>query len=250
MSNLDTQSVVTGKVRLSYVHLFTPSAVQNGGDPKYSTTLLIPKSDIATKQRIDAAVNAAIEYGVNKRFNGVRPPMIAIPIHDGDGVRPSDGMPFGEECKGHWVLTASNKDRQDIVDISGNPIINQSDIYSGIYARIFLRFFPYANSGKKGVGCSLGPVQKLDDGEPLGGRISAASAFGDPVPGGYTPPAAPQPQYQQPQQNYPQQNYGQPPVQQVYQQQVPPPAYPQQPQQTVQLDPITGRPINGGVMGI
>lgn len=254
MNNQDPQSVVTGKVRLSYAHLFTPYTRLNGGEPKYSTTILVPKSDIATKQRIDAAVNAAIEHGVKEKFNGVRPPMIAVPIHDGDGVRPSDGMPFGEECKGHWVLTASSKDAPDVVDINLNPIINQSDIYSGVYARVNIRFFPYANSGKKGVGCGLGPVQKLEDGEPLGGRISAASAFGDPVPGGYTPPAAPT--YPQPQQSYPPQNYNQPPVQQGYPQQVPPPAYPhqpqqpQQPQQPVQLDPITGRPINGGVMGI
>jgi hypothetical protein len=247
MNNQDQQSVVTGKVRLSYVHLFTPYARPNGGDPKYSTTILIPKSDIATKQRIDAAVNAAIQHGVAERFNGVRPPVIAIPVHDGDGVRPSDGMPFGEECKGHWVLTASSKDAPDVVDINLQAILSQTEIYSGVYARVSIRFFPYANSGKKGVGCGLGPVQKLEDGEPLGGRISAASAFGDaPVPGGYTPPAA-QPQYQQ---SYQPQNYNQPPVQQAYQQQVAPPAYPQQPQQPVQLDPITGRPINGGVMGI
>lgn len=233
--NNDLRNVVTGKVRLSYVHLFTPNAGQNGGDPKYSTTLLIPKSDIGTKQRIDVAINAAIEYGISKKFNGVRPPVINIPVHDGDGARPSDGMPFGEECKGHWVLTASNKDKQDIVDVNLNPIINQSDIYSGIYARVSINFFPYANSGKKGIGCSLGPVQKLEDGEPLGGRISAASAFGDnPLPGGYSQPQiTPQPVYQQPQ------------VQQSY--------IPQQPiQQPVQqqFDPITGMPVNGGVMGI
>lgn len=240
--NNDLRNVVTGKVRLSYVHLFTPNAGQNGGDPKYSTTLLIPKSDIGTKQRIDSAVNAAIEYGISKKFNGVRPPIINSPVHDGDGVMPSSGMPYSEECKGHWVLNASNKDKQDVVDMNLNPIINQSDIYSGIYARVSISFFPYANSGKKGIGCSLGPVQKLEDGEPLGGRISAASAFGDnPLPGGYSQPQiTPQPVYA-PQQPV----YQQPQVQQNY--------IPQQPiQQPVQqqFDPIIGMPVNGGVMGI
>ncbi|AGK95608.1 DUF2815 family protein [Clostridium pasteurianum] len=250
MNNQSNQtSIVTGKVRLSFVHLFTPYAHQVGAEPKYSTTILIPKTDIATKQRIDAAIAAAIQQGVTGKWNGTRPPQVKNPVWDGDGVR-QNGEPFGTECKGHWVLTASSNQQQEIIDINMNPIINQTEVYSGMYARVSTNFFPYFNSGNKGVGCGLGPVQKLEDGKPLGGRISAASAFGDaPVPGGYTPPAAPQTQYQQPAQSYPPQNYNQSQVQQGYPQQVPPPAY-QTPQQAVQIDPITGRPINGGVMGI
>lgn len=260
MANQNQQHVITGKVRLSYCHLFKPYANPNGGgEEKFSTTLLIPKSDIATKQRIDAALNAAIQAGVSEKFNGVRPPVLAIPIHDGDGPRPSDGMPFGEECRGHWVLTASSKQAPEVVDVNLNPIINQTEVYSGIYARVSLRFFPYNASGKKGIGCGLGNVQKLEDGEPLGGRTSAASDFGDSA--GYQPPVAPAYQ-QQPAQGYPQMQQPPYPQQPVYPQQgqgyVPPvqppmqqPGYPQQPaQQPVQYDPITGAPIGGGVMGI
>jgi hypothetical protein len=252
MANNSPQHVVTGKVRLSFVHLFSPYANPNGGDPKYSTTILLPKSDIATKQAIDAAINAAIQQGVAKTWNGVRPPIIAIPVYDGDGVRPSDGMPFGEECKGNWVFTASSKQQPQVVDAAIQPILNQSEIYSGIYARVSIQFFPYANSGKKGIGCGLGNVQKLDDGEPLGGRTNAADDFGGGA--GYTPPAYPQqpaqPVYQQPpvQPVYPQtaQNYSTP-GQIPYPQQT----YPQQPVQPVQIDPITGQPIMpGGVMGL
>lgn len=262
MSNHNPQHVVTGKVRLSYVHLFTPYANPNGGEPKYSTTILIPKSDVATKQRIDAAINAAIQTGISKTWNGVRPPVIAIPVHDGDGARPSDGMPFGEECKGHWVLTASSKQAPQIVDSSLNPIINQTEIYSGIYARVSMQFFPYSNSGKKGIGCGLGNVQKLEDGEPLGGRTTAADDFGDSSPAGA--PAYSQPQQTQPQGPYGQQSYqvqqqpmqpqqptyGQPVYQQP-QQAVGQPAYTSQAAQSQQYDPITGAPIvPGGVMGI
>ncbi|TGV21992.1 DUF2815 family protein, partial [Mesorhizobium sp. M00.F.Ca.ET.186.01.1.1] len=165
MSNQDPKRVVTGKVRLSYVHLFTPRAGLNGGEPKFSVTLLIPKSDVATKQRIDAAISAAVQEAVGSKWNGVRPPVIAMPIHDGDGVK-ADGTPFPEECRGHWVMTASSKaDRKpDVVDINLNPIINQSEIYSGIYARVSVRFFGYLSQGKKGIGCGLGNVQKLEDG--------------------------------------------------------------------------------------
>ncbi|WP_035295163.1 DUF2815 family protein [Brevibacillus thermoruber] len=265
MSNQDPKRVVTGKVRLSYVHLFTPYS-SNGGEPKYSVTLLIPKSDIATKQRIDAAINAAIQDGVASKWNGVRPPQIHLPIHDGDGVRPSDGMPFGDECKGHWVMTASSKDKPEIVDLNLNPIINQSEVYSGMYAHVSIRFFAFNNNGKKGIGCGLGNVQKVADGEPLGGRRSAADDFASlaataPAAPAYQPqpaypPATPAyppqpPAYGQQPPAYPQQGYGQqPPVypQQGYGQQ--PPAYPQQPQQPVQFDPITGKPLQGGIMGL
>ena len=280
MSNQDPQRVVTGKVRLSFVHLFTPrvNPNANNAEPKYSVTLLIPKHDVATKQRIDAAINATIQEGISSRWNGVRPPVLAFPIHDGDGVKPSDGMPFGEECKGHWVITASSKaDRKpDVVDINLNPIINQSEIYSGIYALVSIRFFAYTNSGKKGIGCGLGNVQKLEDGTALSGGTSAASDFGGG--GGYSQPAQQQPFHQQPtyppaQPNYQQQPAQQqmyppiqqqpmyPPQQQQVQQQ---PAYSQQPAyapmqqgqqqmyppQQVQLDPITGKPLSGNIMGL
>lgn len=242
--NQNPQHVVTGKVRLSFAHLFTPFARVAGADPKYSTTILLPKSDVATKQRIDAAINAAIELGVKKTWNGVRPPILGIPVYDGDGVRPSDGMPFGDECKGHWVFTASSKTAPQVVDAGLNPIVNQSEVYSGMYANVSCDFFPYANSGKKGVGCGLGNVQKVADGEPLGGRTSPEEDF--------TPQAPQQPQYgQQPGYGYqpPQQGYQAPP--QGYQ-----PQYGQQPPVQQQgflpggVDPITGKPLAGGVMGL
>lgn len=255
MTNPNPQHVVTGRVRLSYVHLFVPRIGTNGGDPKYGATILLPKSDIATKQRIDAAIQAAIAAGVSSRWNGARPPQVATPIHDGDGVRPSDGMPFSDECKGHWVFTASSKQAPQVVDLGLNPIIQQTDVYSGMYARVSINFFPYATGGKKGIGCGLRNVQKVDDGEPLGGRTNAADDFsGAP---GYYQPAQPAYQPQAPaypqQPTYPQQPVYPAPVQPAYPQQ---PAYqPVQPTyapvQPQQYDPITGAPIPpGGVMGL
>lgn len=175
--------ITTGKVRLSFVHLFKPYAFQPGQEEKYSTTILVPKSDVATKQSIDSAIAEATERGVKDKWNGVRPPVLNIPVYDGDGVRPSDGMPFGDECKGHWVFTASAKADYppEVVDKHVQPILNQSEIYSGVYARVCVNFYPYMFGGKKGIGVGLGPVQKLENGEPLGGgRIAASSAFGQP----------------------------------------------------------------------
>lgn len=191
-------NVTTGEVRLSYVHLFKPYAFQPGQEEKFSCTLLIPKTDTDTMARINNAIAAATEKGVSDRWNGVRPPVIPNPVYDGDGVRPSDGMEFGPECKGHWVITASAKADYppEVVDENMNPIINQSAIYSGIYGRVNLSFFPYAFGGKKGIGCGLGPVQKLRDGESLGGSApTAAQVFGaasptTPAYGAATAPAA------------------------------------------------------------
>lgn len=252
--------VVTGEVRFSYVNLLKPRASQQGGAEKYSVTLLIPKSDVQTKQHIDAAINAAKELGKTK-WNGVVPPMVSIPLHDGDGVKPSDGMPFGEECKGHWVLSASTNVDQPpkIVDANLQPIIDPTQVYSGMYGKIAINFGAYAVQGKKGIGCYISTnVQKTRDGEPLGSSAPDASAdFGSLAAN--MPPAYGHQQYQpQPgygaQQTYQQPpQYGQAPQQQQYQQ---PQQYQQQPQQGYgqpqqpQFDPITGQPMGGGIYGI
>ena len=174
--NKPTQ-VTTGEVRISYEHLLKPYAQQQGAEPKFSATLLIPKSDVGTKQRIDAAIQAAIAEGVAGKWNGARPPQPPTPVYDGDGLRPNGEM-FGEECKGHWVMTANSKQQQEIVDMQMNPIFDSTQVYSGMYARVVINFFAYNAAGKKGIGCGLGPVQKTRDGEPLSGRMSAAEAFG------------------------------------------------------------------------
>ena len=164
MDNLT--NVTTGEVRFSYAHLFKPYAAMPGQEERFGVTVLVPKSDADTMGRIHTAIEAAKQRGISDKWNGACPPMVPTPVYDGDGVRPSDGMPFGPECKGHWMFTASaNADYPpEVVDKMGNPIMNQSDIYSGMYGRVNVTFFPYAFGAKKGIGCGLGPVQKLRDG--------------------------------------------------------------------------------------
>lgn len=178
---MNANTITTGEVRLSYVYLLQPQpANQPGAEPKYCSTILVPKSDTVTKAAIDAAINSAVESGVQNKWKGIRPPKISIGVYDGDGGRPSDGMPFGEECKGHWVFTARNKNQPGIVDKSLQPILDANRIYSGVYARVNITFYPYDNSGKKGVGISLNHVQIMRDGEPLGSHVSLEDAFGSP----------------------------------------------------------------------
>jgi hypothetical protein len=238
------------------VHLLTPRRPLAGGEPKYQATILLPKTDVGGKARIDMAIQAAMQAGITSKWNGTAPARPEINVYDGDGVRPS-GEAFGPECKGHWVFTASGSRKPEVIDVNFNPILDASQIYSGMYAQISFRFFAYNAAGKKGVGCGLGNVRKIGDGEPLASTgPSAADEFG----GSAAPAAYQQPAYQpQPQGYYNTQPVAapayqppvyQPPVQPAYQ---PPiyqqPAQPYYPQQ-MPIDPITGRPATGGVMGL
>lgn len=234
-------ALTTGKVRLSFCHVWEPYASQSGGEAKYSTTILIPKSDVATLNAIYAEMETVKQSGVSSVWGGTLPPIVKIPLYDGDGVRPSSGEPFGSECRGHMVITASSKTQPQIVDLNIQPVLNRADVYSGCYARVNINFFAYSQSGNKGIGCGLNCIQKVEDGEPLAGGVSAQEAFGGS--NSYTGAAV--------------QPAGQIPAQPPYQMQVPQTYV--QPQMSAQgpysypmgIDPITGKPLMpGGVMGI
>ena len=178
--------VVTGKVRFSYEHVMKPYANTTNdpnAEPKYSLTILIPKSDTATKARIDAGIAAAKQAGVKakKYRDGVPLDRLPTPLWDGDGFRADGFTPFGPEAKGMWVLTANSKaDRPPkVVDANLQDILNPAEIYSGIWGRVGVDFFAYNSGSKQGVGCALINVQKLSDGEPLGAaRPTAEDDFG------------------------------------------------------------------------
>lgn len=181
MTNAKPTKVVTSKVRISYAHLTEPYSHNPGQDPKYSCTVLVPKTDVATKQAIDAAIEAAKQEGATSKWGGTIPANVPTPVYDGDGTRPSDGEPFGAECKGHWVFTASSKQQPGVVNVQLQAIMDPTELYSGMYGRVAVTFFPYNSNGKKGIGCGLNNVQKLADGEPLGSRSTPEEDFGAPA---------------------------------------------------------------------
>lgn len=233
-------SITTGKVRASFVHIFQPHAAPGSTDAKYSVTLLIPKTDAATLNAVYAEIEQAKQAGVQKVFGGVLPPVINLPIYDGDGTRPN-GEPFGPECRGHMVLRASSREQPAVVDLHVQPILSPAEVYSGCYIRASIDFFAYNQSGNRGIGCGLNAVQKIEDGESLTSRVTAAEAFGGS--NAYTVPAGtaagyPPQMYPQAQGPAPAASYGS--------------GYPAAPVPSAPaLDPITGRPMPpGGVMGI
>lgn len=187
----DPQKVLTVPVRLSYAHLFQPYSQDGVAEAKYSATLLLSKFDTACYNEIMQAIEAARQEGIRGPWKGACPPNLSVPIHDGDGVRERSGEPYGDECKGHWVISAKSKMKPECVHISNihSPLV-EGQIKSGDYARVMLRFYPYDSNGNRGVACGLGNVMMTQEGEPLGGQSSASSDFAD-FESNYTPQAAP-----------------------------------------------------------
>lgn len=164
--------VVTGVVRLSYANVWEPKSI-NGGAEKYSVSLIIPKSDTKTITAINTAVDAAIEEGKGK-FGGKVPNKAALklPLRDGDIDRPDD-----EAYADCYFVNANSNTPPQVVNKQVEPILDRSEIYSGVYARVSINFYAFNSNGNKGIACGLGNIQKIRDGEPLGGHSNAADDF-------------------------------------------------------------------------
>lgn len=170
---------VTAFGRLCYAHLFTPHAPNDQSEAKYSVNILIPKSDTQTVARVQAAIKAAVQDAVERgTFKQAVDPqaMKYPPLRDGDSLT-DGGEPRGPEFAGHWFIVAksSAKRKPFIVDGQMNPIIDEGEVYSGCFANVAVQFFGYANSGNRGISASLTGVQKVKDGERLGGPAVEAS---------------------------------------------------------------------------
>lgn len=169
--------VVTGEVRLSYAHLFEPHASFENQQPKYSTVILVPKSDKVTIKKIQAAQKAALEAGKSTKFGGTIPKNWKNTFRDGDEEMDLEKNP---EYEGMMFMTISNAQKPGLVDKNVEPIMDQSELYSGCYARVSMNAFPFSASGNKGVSFGLNHVQKLRDGDPFGSITRAEDDF-DPI---------------------------------------------------------------------
>lgn len=168
MSTNNPTRVVTVEVRLSYAHVWEPNSIQ-GGKPKYSGALIIPKTD-TTITAIEKAIDPAIDAGTAK-FGGKRPNKAALKLslRDGDTERDDE-------------IYANSLTPPQVVDENVSPILDRSEVYAGCYARVSLSFYAFNTNRNKGVACGRGNIQKILDGEPLGaGRVSAESDVGAPA---------------------------------------------------------------------
>ena len=168
--------VITGpKTRWSYANVWDPKSI-NGGTPKYSVSLIIPKSDVATVKKIEAAIQAAYEEGESKlKGNGKSVPSLKVlktPLRDGDLERPDDAA-YADS----YFINANSASAPGIVDADRQPILERSEVYSGVYGRASINFYAFNSNGNKGIACGLNNLQKIADGEPLGGKSRAEDDF-------------------------------------------------------------------------
>ena len=170
--------VITGvNTRWSYVNAWEPKSI-NGGAPKYSVSLIIPKSDTKTIEKIQVAIQAAYEEGQSKlKGNGRSVPALSAlktPLRDGDAERPDD-----EAYANSSFVNANSGTAPGIVDADRNPILERSEVYSGVYGRASINFYAFNSNGNKGIACGLNNLQKIRDGEPLGGKSRAEDDFAE-----------------------------------------------------------------------
>ena len=169
--------VVTGKKTvMSYLNVNEPKVPMGGGTPKFSVSLIIPKSDKATYDKIQAAIKAAYEEGQGKlRGTGKSvPPLdsLKLPLRDGD-------QKGDETYKNSWYINANSTTKPGVVEANCNPILDTSELYSGIIGRASITFYAFNSNGNRGIACGLNNLQKLEDGTPLGGHSRAEDDFAD-----------------------------------------------------------------------
>lgn len=177
--------VKIGKVRASYVSVFYAKGVE-GAEPKYSTSLIIPKENKALVAQIEQAIKNAFNYGKTTLGANAKLEKIKTPLRDGDEERPDD-----EAYKNAYFINASCKTKPGVSVFKGTKIVdgkkqniiealdNEEEMYSGCYVYASVNFYAYNTSGNKGIAAGLNNLLKVADGEPLGGRISAEADFSD-----------------------------------------------------------------------
>lgn len=164
----ETKVIIAG--RLSYVNIWEPQSI-NGSEPKYSVSLIIPKSDTATLNKIKQAIEVAKQEAISK-FGGKIPANLKLPLRDGDIDRPDD-----EAYQDSYFINCNSKQKPQVVDSQVQQILDQTEVYSGCYGRVSVTFYGFNSNGNRGVAAGLGNVQKLRDGDVLGGRMRAEDEF-------------------------------------------------------------------------
>lgn len=169
-----SKKVVTGVVRLSYAHVWEAAKIGENGKEKFSVSLIISEDDKETLDKINKAIEEAIQEGVNTKFGGKRPNQAALklPLRSGD----EKDDPAYEHA---YFLNANSNTAPQIVDKECQPILDRGECVSGDYARVSITFYPYNVNGNKGVACGLGNIQVIRKGEPLGGKSNAQTDFKD-----------------------------------------------------------------------
>lgn len=177
-----TVDLTTGIGTLSFPRLFAETVKKNDkGEDEYSCQIIIPKSQPDDIRALIAAIKKVGEAKWGANWKKVR-----IPLRDGDKEKDElteDGSSTkGEkypERLGCYFLNAKSTKPIGVYDRQRNPIFNSSDVYAGCKVKVALSFYAYSSNGNHGVGAGLNGVQKIADGEAIGGggKPSVESMF-------------------------------------------------------------------------
>jgi hypothetical protein len=86
------------------------------------------------------------------------------------------------EYKNCHIIVTGNKYMPETVDLTMRQIPVES-LYDGAYCCVSIGFYPYVSGVSIGIGCQLGPIMKICDGERIGKRSAIEDAFSGIVSG-------------------------------------------------------------------
>jgi len=184
MSGYAAYSTVTPKFRAAFVNLFEPKKNEEDptAKPKYGLTMLFEEGEdlaeikkLATQLMID-------KFGSDKTKwpKGFNKPWRDQGEKDKDNSD-AEGKTYDGFVSGRLFMNASTEKQPEVANESVKPILSAREVYSGCYMLAHVTLFWYEKKGNKGIGVSLGPVQKVGDGDPLGGGAPAAASVFAPV---------------------------------------------------------------------
>lgn len=164
------QNLTIGLVRFSYLHVFEPTAMEEGQQKKYSVSVIIPKKDKELVKKIKTAIEQEKEESKSV-FGGKIPANLKLPLRDGDIERPDD-----EAYKDSFYMSCNSIQRPGIVNGAREPIISQDEIKSGDYGYVAISLYAF-NKQSKGIAVGLNHIMKTKNGEALAGGVSVEEAF-------------------------------------------------------------------------
>lgn len=150
-------------VRLTFMHLEKPRAAAEGATPKYSATLIIPKS---SKQL--AEIKEAILVAKNEKF-GASAKGLKNPLHDGDAVDEDGERIRGPEFTDAFYITATSIDKVELIAGKDKGPATTEHLKWGNYGCAKVVFKGYDKAGNKGVAAYLNGLWITKRGELLGG---------------------------------------------------------------------------------
>jgi len=173
-----SNKIIIGPFRASYAFIWTPRPLKADDPPDkkpmYGVKCLIPKTDTATLAKLRAAIETARKLGLQKYEEGWGKKLnFKEPLRDADAEESEDPAD-----KGCMFVNANSALMPGIVDRARQPIVDKTEIYSGVWLYAEISVYPYKHkSGGRGIAVALNHIMKYKDDEPLAGRGSAEDAF-------------------------------------------------------------------------